>query len=317
MQFSSAYYSLDMMLMIPRGAPYTPLEKLLRPFKFSVWMILAISFVVVFVAVFVIKRFPKRTQTLFFDRNINSPFMEMLVIIFGGSQHALPSTNFTRILLMTFAIYCFVFRAIYTGSLFKFLQSDGHKKDFETLDQLLDAGFTFYMDPGVEHMLLFTKFYHTPQSHPTNIYQTLHNNTLDPNYKGAVVSSNQEITHLNKMYHRHFAYTACNEPILGTPAVFYMQKNSYLTEVINEKIDELKSNGLISFWISQYLDPKYLHVKKEEGEPRKLSVSELMGTFQLFLFGILCATICFVSECLLTGNVFNNCRSRAFVPFRK
>lgn len=109
MQFSNGYFGLTMLLMIPSGAPYSPLEKLLRPFGLRVWVFLGSFIFILFTAVLVIKTCSKGMQLLFFDRNINSPLMEMVVIIFGGSQHVLPLRSFSRILLMSFAIIFFDF----------------------------------------------------------------------------------------------------------------------------------------------------------------------------------------------------------------
>lgn len=122
MQFTRAYYSLSLMMMIPKSAPLTPLQKLFRPFKPRVWIFFCGLFFAALIAVAIIKCRSKSVQLLFFDRNIYSPVIEMLVILFGGSQHALPKKNFSRLLLMSFALFCFVFRTIYTGSLYKFLQ---------------------------------------------------------------------------------------------------------------------------------------------------------------------------------------------------
>lgn len=136
MHFTRAYYSISMLMMMPRGAPYSALEKLVRPFKPRVWIIFSSLVLLTFIAVFIIKRRSKYVQVLFFDRNVNSPIMEMFVILFGGSQHMLPRKNFSRILLMSFAFYCFVFRAIYTGSLFKFLQVSEFLKEVCFINQV-------------------------------------------------------------------------------------------------------------------------------------------------------------------------------------
>lgn len=122
MQFTRAYYSVSMMMMIPRGAPFSALQKLHRPFQPLVWGFFCFFLFLAFVTVAIIKCQSLRIQRLFFDCNINAAVMEMLVILFGGSQHMLPKKSFSRILLMSFAMFCFVFRTIYTGSLFKFLQ---------------------------------------------------------------------------------------------------------------------------------------------------------------------------------------------------
>ena len=86
---------------------------------------------------------------------------------------------------------------------------------------------------------------------------------------------------------------------MTVPVVFYLQKNSYLTEVLNEKVENLKSAGLIDYFISKYLDPKYLRLKKAEQRPKKLNLKELLGAFQLFVFGILSSAVVFVVEHVL------------------
>lgn len=122
MQFSQSYDSVSMILIIPRGALYTPLETLFRAFKLCAWVILCTFMLAVFIIIAIIKLQSRRVQILFFDRNINSPFMEVLAILFGIAQHALPSKSFSRLLLTSFAIFCFIFRTVYIGSMFKFLQ---------------------------------------------------------------------------------------------------------------------------------------------------------------------------------------------------
>ena len=159
LQFTSAYFNLQMVLMIPPSAPFSPLETLLRPFDFIVWIALISFILMAFIAVLIIKLLSRQSQVLFFDRNINSPIMEIFAIIFGISQHALPRKSFSRILLMSFAMFSLVVRSVYTGSLFKFLQSDGHKKDFDTISQLLEENFDFFIDPGIEAMMEHTEFY--------------------------------------------------------------------------------------------------------------------------------------------------------------
>lgn len=159
MQFTSAYYSLEIVLMIPHGAPFSALQKLLRPFDGPVWIALVIFLFSTFLAVLIIKLHSRKAQFLFFDHNINSPIMEMSAIIFGCSQHMLPSTNFSRILLMSFAIVCLVFRSSYSGSLYKFLQCEGHKKDFQTIDELIENDFEFHINTDIDHMMENMKFY--------------------------------------------------------------------------------------------------------------------------------------------------------------
>lgn len=125
----------------------------------------------------------------------------------------------------------------------------------------------------------------------------MQNLTLNPAFKGAIVTSNVEVTHLNQKFHN--AYTVCREEVLKMPAVYYMHKGSYLGKVFNEKIDDLKSSGLIDYWISKYLNQRYLHLKKSVAGPRKLSFQELYGTVQLLLLGNFVVITAFAFELIV------------------
>ena len=138
-------------------------------------------------------------------------------------------------------------------------------------------------------------------------------NLLDYKFKGVLVSSNDEIIYLNKMNYKNFTFNVCNEVVVTIPIVFYLQKNSYLTEIFNEKIDAFKSAGLIDYWMSKYLDPKYLRVKIEKKGPTQLKFSELLGAFQLLAFGTFCATLTLILEILIESmKIFLNISSVLF-----
>lgn len=131
--------------------------------------------------------------------------------------------------------------------------------------------------------------------------------TLSSPIRNAIVSSSDEVTHLNKKFHKNFIFHVCNEVIMTVPVVFYLKKNSYLTEILSELIENFKSSGLINYWISKYLDPKYLRVKKIYSGPTKLNLRELFGAFQLLALGLICSFISFAIE-----NCFEFVQKRIF-----
>lgn len=120
--------------------------------------------------------------------------------------------------------------------------------------------------------------------------------TLDPSSKIAISSSYDDVVYRNKMNYKNFTFNVCNEVIQTIPTVFYLRKNSYLTEIFNEKIDNLKSAGLIEYFVKKYLDPKYLRVKRVEQGPRALNMRELLIAFRLFAYGIISALVVFLIE---------------------
>lgn len=158
-QFSHAYYSIKMVLIVPERPQFTALQKLSRPFSLHLWIYSTIVILCCFIAVYIIKKQSKSIQLLFLDKNINAPALQLLVVLFGSSQHVLPRNDFSRMLLMSFIFFTFVLRSLYVGSLYKFLQSDGRLRDFQTIDELIENDFKFVIDPTVDDMVKHQKFY--------------------------------------------------------------------------------------------------------------------------------------------------------------
>lgn len=76
---------------------------------------------------------------------ISHPVLNVAIVIFGGTLHRLPAENSARLLLTAFSVFCLVIRTGYLGALFIFLQSDGRMKEVQTLDEMFNKGFEFYM----------------------------------------------------------------------------------------------------------------------------------------------------------------------------
>jgi hypothetical protein len=122
---------------------------------------------------------------------------------------------------------------------------------------------------------------------------------MNPYSKIAYATSYEEIVALNKKFFNNFTMNVCNEVIMTVPTVFYLQKNSYLTRIIDEKISALNSAGVTNFLISKYLDPKYLRVKNFKQGPRKLKLIELGVAFKLLGFGIMSSVVVYGIEVVM------------------
>lgn len=79
------------------------------------------------------------------------------------------------------------------------------------------------------------------------------------------------------------------------PLVFYVKKDFYLLDALNDKIELLKAAGLINFWQSQDIHIEILK-DKSPNFARVLKFTQLVGCFQLLLFGLLISFIVFLLE---------------------
>lgn len=138
---SVAYYNFHEVFVVSPGSSLSSFEKLLQPFDSIVWVLLLALFGAILAAIFILKT---KLKNLFEFEN-NHPVTNVIIAILGGSQAKLPKRTHTRLLLMTLLIFCLVTRSAYQGSLYKFLQTDGHHKGVESIDDMIEQEFDIYI----------------------------------------------------------------------------------------------------------------------------------------------------------------------------
>lgn len=145
MDSSMVYFSFPVVFAIPLGTSLSSFEKLLRPFELVVWILLLITLAIGLLVILVLNLKLKSLRAFVYGTGIKNPVTNMLVAILGGSQSKLPRRNFSRFILMLFLLFCLVQRNVYQGSLYIFLQSNGRHKEAQSIDELVQKGFDFYM----------------------------------------------------------------------------------------------------------------------------------------------------------------------------
>lgn len=150
--FSTGFDFVESSIAIPNGEELDSYERIIRPFDVETWVWVAITFTTAFATVFFVKISIHIKNFVFGKRNL-TPGLKILRIFFGISQIRCPSRNFARFLLMSFILFSIVIRTAYQAKMFQFLQQDMVKPTFDTVDELIDNNFTFFM------RIEFAKFY--------------------------------------------------------------------------------------------------------------------------------------------------------------
>lgn len=155
--FSESYplISDPLVLIIPPGAHFTPLEKLYKNFSLFVWI--AICFVLV-VSILLVKLIPKRFEVLLVQRNWTKTIFDSFL---GGSiaVNQLPIQHSTRFGFTMFLIFSLVIRTVYVGKLFIYLESDARHNDVESVDDMMERNFTFYAYETMMDRIVDFKFF--------------------------------------------------------------------------------------------------------------------------------------------------------------
>lgn len=141
------YYSFPEVFVISPPKKLTSVEKLIQPFQKLVWVGLLAVLIIAFFIIFFLSSRSEELQSTVYGSGVTSPCTNVLIAVLGLSQTTLPSQNFSRLLLMTFLIFCLVIRNAYTGSLYNFLQQDRNPVPVKTIKDLIDQDFELYVYP--------------------------------------------------------------------------------------------------------------------------------------------------------------------------
>lgn len=121
--------------------------------------------------------------------------------------------------------------------------------------------------------------------------------------KGAFVLSYMEILFTNQKRSKDLRYKICKENILNVPVVILTRKNFFLVHAMNEKIELMKSAGLVEFWRFKDIDTRFFNLK-DPVFPKCLTLSQLKGFFFILICGCFASFTVFILE--LSRSVFLN-----------
>lgn len=115
----------------------------------------------------------------------------------------------------------------------------------------------------------------------------------NPAFKGCLSHAYTEVLYMNNV--NSINVFMCKEVFMTIPIVIYIPKNFYLTEALNEKIDNLKAAGLIDYWNTMSFE-KGKMTQRESTQPKVIKVQHLTGCFQVWICGLLLSSFVFWIE---------------------
>lgn len=118
----------------------------------------------------------------------------------------------------------------------------------------------------------------------------------DPNFKGALAASFDTFSDLNQLNYGNHTSKICQDCLFTYQYGIYFGLNSYLVLPFNYWINQLQANGMLNYWESQSMDPKYFKAIPAPKEPRKLNFQQLTGSFIILSAGLFAALLLFGVE---------------------
>lgn len=116
----------------------------------------------------------------------------------------------------------------------------------------------------------------------------------------------ETLSSYNKLHFRERPVLRTKERIFFIPYTIYFQKNSVLVKAFNVQIENLLSNGLISTWVSQFVDEDLaqIHPTTDSAATKPLTVHQLGGIFIITIILYFLSLLVFVFEVLSTKSRF-------------
>ncbi|CAO1409694.1 unnamed protein product [Diamesa serratosioi] len=288
MSGSITYYTSNLVWIVPPSRQITSIEKLMKPFSPTLWSAVIIVFIISFLIISLIGCFSITIQNFVFGRNIRTPSLNVINVFFGGSLVNTPTRNFARTLLCFFMLYCLIIRSSYQGALIQYMQMDSRTPVVASIDEMVRSGYKFYFfKNNYEHVSRLKKVMKRLIFVERETLPLIWADLLIPEFKGALLSSQDHVAYWNKNGFPVKFYTTCKAPLKTINLCIYMKKHSCLTAEINRHILRYNANGLIKIWASQYIDHAYLKERVDDREPQKLQFHQLLGGFQMYAVGII------------------------------
>jgi len=142
---TSGYMDSQFILVTPPGRDLKSLEKLIFPFRMTLWIAITICLLFGYFVIFVIRFQSQIIQNFLFGTGVKNVYLNVLIGLVGGSQTVLPAGHFARYILTMFFIYTLVIRTIYQGAYFNLIKSNRRIEEVQTIDEMITKDFRFYL----------------------------------------------------------------------------------------------------------------------------------------------------------------------------
>lgn len=129
---------------------------------------------------------------------------------------------------------------------------------------------------------------------PYDQFGEYRNKTLNPTFKGVVLDFHMQVLVINEENYKRFTYKRCLEHILLIQSVFYMRKNFFLQDQINDKMERFKSNGLIDYFMRKNYNSRYKIATTTD--PTSITIHQLRGIFEMLVYGLGLSSIVLLIE---------------------
>jgi len=295
--YSIPYMNYPVFLILSPQPKLNMLEKLLLPFQTTVWILMLLTICIGVAVILIINARCKWLKNMVYGASVQHPMTNLFQTFVGQPQTVLPKRNFARFVLMMYLILSLVIRSIYQGSLYKFLQSDGTRKEPQTIAEVLEQEYVFVVgEANLDMMIKYQskiKFIKKPQDAVGNLDI---DSFLGGTKKRAIFTLKLELIHYS-LNHENFPYKLCKEQYFTMNIALYYNQNFFLQKSIDNAILRILAHGFMDHWLKEF--DKMDRWKFKDTHPHVMTFEHLSGAFSLIFVGYFIGIFIMIAEIFL------------------
>uniref|UniRef100_A0A182MEV9 Uncharacterized protein n=1 Tax=Anopheles culicifacies TaxID=139723 RepID=A0A182MEV9_9DIPT len=304
------HFTTELVVVVPRGTPYTAFEKLFQPFQLTIWLAIAICTGVGFVVIATLRLLPndgtRATARRYIagERQLHSPVLNIVRVLLAAPLPFTPLGTFPRTLLSQWMLVSLLLNLLYQGSLFQYLQRASMHPPMMTLAEIDRSGALYHISKSARRFfepfpnrLARLRFF---PNVPDSIAARLRWMGTHPHDANVAMCTRDHVAYYNAQHGRKEGgqLLIAREPMaLYTVTILY-PKRSMLTDSFDEHVERIDSSGLLKYWSGRYGDYQFLSSARPalRTEPTPINLEQLAGALQLLLGMLLASTLLFLAE---------------------
>lgn len=299
------FYLSDGMVWLLRQPELRPKwMNIIRPFKWLVWFIIAMIVFLLTGSIVLISRLQPTENKNF--RSFSYSFLHIIGIHVHEHCDFKAVNTPMKFLSIVSLFYGILLTTAYESSIIKLLTTADSYPQLETLPQLLDEGYYYYIFPGRDDL-----FRVEPDPVWDHILEPSNHELLrDFNgvYRNVSLSKSKSAAMTRVVYFEAVKLRyqddegesllyLLDEVYMMTFSVTYMTLNHPLYTLFESKYPAIFEAGFLDHWLAEYIITCRDNIMyKHEGAPQKLTIQHLQSIFYIDIAGLCISIAAFITE---------------------
>lgn len=192
-----------------------------------------------------------------------------------------------------------ILRSIYQGRVYNIMKSSDRKPDVASIDEMIEQDFDFYLYETLAARTKDFKFYNKRKVFPNAEVEEYKKKTRNSSFHGVVFHYIEQILYQNSLTFKEYILHICKERFTLNQFVFYLRKNHFIIEDIDEVLEKLFTSGIIQRIKHFYIDLRFMQAHVNANDHKALTFDQFLSIFQILVSGCAIAAMVFLIEVVM------------------